>query len=465
MTTPRAAQLCRITVFGPDGKADLAVPVSTTVADLLPVLLKRTRQEQPGDEGGSWVLQRLGEEPMDPDGTPETLDWLEGEQLHLRPADNPLPELDFDDLAEGISTSVQQRGDRWRPEFSRLLFRVLSCAVLGVVGLVLLGCGPTLLHAITAGVIAVGCLGLAAPIARKLHDAVLAVVFGLAACAFAAIGALIAADGVPDAAAATPGGLLAAGASSATCAAVLLVVVHFAAKDVSLAPFLCALSVSVALLALIGLAAGFGLAPGQSAGLVSTVVFGLVVFAPRMCLRAAFLRGPQLPRNAADLQEDIDPVPASEAESRTSNADRYLSVVMVSAAAVLAGSFPLVLAEQGWASWAFVALLASAVLLRSRNFLGAWQRVSLVAVGTLGLSMVTLHFATVFSPLWWVVLVLGMLVVLFAVVKASLRPPNRRMLPIWGHLANVFDTATAIAVVPVLLQLLGVYAWARGLFG
>ncbi|GAA0504195.1 type VII secretion integral membrane protein EccD [Saccharopolyspora subtropica] len=465
MTTAGAAQLCRITVFGPDGKADLAVPVSTTVADLLPVLLKHTRQQPPGAESVSWVLQRLGEAPMDPDGTPETLDWLEGEQLHLRPADDPLPELDFDDLAEGIATSVQQREDRWRPEFGRRLFRVLSCAAVAVIGLVLLTDGPTALHASSAGVLAAVFLVAMTPIARKLHDTALAVLCGLAGCAMAGIGALLLADGVPDAAAPTPQGLFAAGASTAAAAAILLVVRQFAAKDVSFAPLLTVLSVSLAVLALLGIAAGFALTPGQAAGVLSTVAFGFVIFAPRMCLRAAFLRGPQLPRNADDLQQDIDPVPADEVDAKSATADRYLSVVMVSAAVVLAGAYPLVLAEPGWASWAMVGLLSGAVLLRSRNFLGVWQRVPLAISGTLGFTLVTLYFAALFAPVWWLVLLLGLLVVLFALVRAALRPPTRRMLPIWGHLANILDTATAIALVPLLLQLLGVYAWARGLFG
>ena len=91
--------------------------------------------------------------------------------------------------------------------------------------------------------------------------------------------------------------------------------------------------------------------------------------------------------------------------------------------------------------------------------------VVLAVAGTFGLSLVVLHFAREFSPGWRTVLLLALLLVLFALVKAVSRPAGRRMLPIWGHLANIFDTCTALAVVPLLLQLLGVYAWARGLFG
>jgi hypothetical protein len=44
-----------------------------------------------------------------------------------------------------------------------------------------------------------------------------------------------------------------------------------------------------------------------------------------------------------------------------------------------------------------------------------------------------------------------------------LRPPPRRLLPIWGHLANWLETLSAVAILPILLQLFGTYAWAIGL--
>jgi len=56
-----AADLCRITVHGPDGRADLAIPAAATFGLLLPVLARHVNRGQ--DEGKDWVLQRLGEPP------------------------------------------------------------------------------------------------------------------------------------------------------------------------------------------------------------------------------------------------------------------------------------------------------------------------------------------------------------------------------------------------------------------
>jgi type VII secretion integral membrane protein EccD len=460
-----AAELCRITVFGPDGRADLAVPVSTTVADLVPVLLSHTRERPATGDQGSWVLQRLGGPPLDPDGTPETLDWLEGEQLYLRPAADPLPELDFDDLADGIATSVEQRTDRWKPEYSGILFRALAAAVAAVIGLVLLDDGPTGFHAGFAVGVGLVFISATAVVARKLADLALARLAGLAGCVFAGLAGLIAGDGVPDAAAATPQGILIGAGGTAVAAAILLVLRRFVADDIPYAPFVTVLLLAVVLIVGVWLGLWLGLRPGQVAGVLETLLLAVVIIVPKVTIRVAYLRGPQLPRNAEDLQQDIGPAPAAEVSSRTATADRYISVATVCTASVLVGSFPFMLAEPGWIGWTMVSVFSAAVLLRSRSFRGVWQRVSLAVAGTAGLSLVVLSLAQRFPVSWWTVLLLGLLVGLFAVVKAALRPVGRRMLPIWGHLANIFDTVTALAVLPLLLWLLGVYAWARGLAG
>ncbi|MFD9895278.1 type VII secretion integral membrane protein EccD [Amycolatopsis sp. NPDC059027] len=460
-----AGELCRITVYGPDGRADLAVPVSTTVADLVPVLLSHTRRNPEAEEQGSWILQRLGETPLDPDGTPETLDWLEGEQLYLRPAADPLPELDFDDLADGIATSVAQRGDRWKPEYNAVLFRVLSGVVALVIALALLGDGPTGLHAGFALGLGVVFIAGAAVVAKKLADLMLTRLAGLAGCVFVGLAGLITADGAADMAALTPQGIVVAGGATAVSAAVLLILRRFVADDIPFAPFVTVFLVALALIVGVWLGSGFDLTPGRVAGVLATLFLGVVIFVPKVAIRAAFLRGPQLPRNAADLQQDIDPAPADEVSARTATADRYISVAMVSAAAVSVGSYPFILAEPGWIGWTMVSLLAAGLLLRSRSFVGVWQRISLVTAGTVGLGLVVLFHAQRFPPEWRTVLLVGVLLALFAVVQGALRPVNRRLLPIWGHLANIFDTVTGLAALPLLLQLLGVYAWARGLAG
>ena len=131
MNAPVATDLCRVTVVGPDKRVDLAVPVSLPVSDLLPLLLKHTSSPGSRNEpGASWVLQRLGWMPMQPSDTPESLDWNEGEQLYLRSGENAFPEMEFDDLAHGMATTMADQPGRWRKSYNHPLFLGLSVALL-----------------------------------------------------------------------------------------------------------------------------------------------------------------------------------------------------------------------------------------------------------------------------------------------------------------------------------------------
>ncbi|MGW4994640.1 type VII secretion protein EccB [Streptomyces mirabilis] len=71
---------CRITVVGPEHRVDLGVPVTITVDELLPVPASRLGVSD--DLGGGDVLQRLDEEPPEPDGTPESLGLSHGSTVH-----------------------------------------------------------------------------------------------------------------------------------------------------------------------------------------------------------------------------------------------------------------------------------------------------------------------------------------------------------------------------------------------
>ncbi|WP_043475327.1 EsaB/YukD family protein, partial [Kitasatospora sp. MBT66] len=118
-------EVCRITVDGPAGRADLAVPVTTTVAALLPVLT-RDLPATPDRATPAWVLQRLGEDPLDPEATPATAGLRHGDVLRLRPAEDPLPALHFDDIADGVADRVGRGPGRWHPGLTRALALLLA---------------------------------------------------------------------------------------------------------------------------------------------------------------------------------------------------------------------------------------------------------------------------------------------------------------------------------------------------
>jgi type VII secretion integral membrane protein EccD len=470
MPSADVTDLCRLTVLGPDRKVDLAVPSDTTVATLLPILLGHTGDEshltESGDVQGSWVLQRLGGPPLDPDGTPGSLDLLEGEELYLRPAENPLPELDFDDLADGIATAVNRQRDRWNPEFGYRLFLTLAAAVTGLIVTILLQDSPALARSAGAGALALA-FGLGTALAGKhLRDRVITTLAGVASCGLAALAGLSAAtDAGRRGVELTPLSLSAALAAAAATALLLIALHWLLADQIPVAPFTGLLVISAVSIAMLWIHVGAGYTLSQTAGLTGAFLMGVVVFAPRMVIQAARLRGPQLPRTAEELQQDIEPVPAEEVLIKGALADRYLSVVFIGVSLAYAGVFQYLASDRSWGGTALAIVYSAALLLRARNLYGAWQRVSVTVAGTWGAVLVLMTVSRTANPEFRILIVAGLLLLLAVLVTAALRPPTRRMLPIWGHLANGLDTAAGLAAIPLLLQLLGVYAWARGLAG
>ncbi|SDT10020.1 type VII secretion integral membrane protein EccD [Actinoplanes derwentensis] len=467
MSTATQGQLCRITVVGPDRRADLAVPHTVTVAALLPVLLRHiaaTDSTPPGGDEGAWVLQRLGEEPFDLAGTPESLDWLEGEELHLRPAQDPLPELDFDDVAEGIATVVNRRGDRWQPEYRRPLFVILAAVLMVLVAMVLTGRGALTGQVAAAAVIAVA-LGAAALIsARKVPDGVFSLLFGLGSAGYTGLAAARVVT-VPDGPAVTWSTALAFAVGVFVLTDLLLLAQRTVTPYLPVAPtMVAALTAGVTVLLLLAQSAS-GMTPPQSAALGIALFVVVVVVAPRVAVKLARLRGPQLPKTGADMTYDIEPAAFDTVRDRTHEADTYLTVVMVTGALVLPVLFHYTLGDPGWAGWLYVLLVAAALLLRARAFFGLWQRVALTVAGTAGIVLVVRRLTELLPAAGWWVLLTTLLVLLVPLVMAAMRPGARRMLPFWEYTATFFDVATGVVALPVLVQILGLYAWARGLFG
>ena len=461
--------LCRITVIGPDRKVDLAVPSTTPVANLLPVLLHHTTVDGRRLDGdtpeGAWVLQRLGQAPFELTGTPESLDWLEGEELYLRVAEDPLPELDFDDLAEGVATVVNRRNDRWQPEYRRILFLVLSVVGMGAIAAVLSDRGPVAPQVITAGTLAAGFLTAALVSARRLTDNAFALLFGIGSAAFAALAWSSAVDGDPEGIALTGRAVLLGSVAVVCVVAVLLLAQRTVTPRMPFAPFLVLGVAALMVVGILLLQISSGLTPEQTSAVAASVMFALVVAAPRGAVKLSRLRGPQLPKTGEDMSYDIEPVRSDEVKVRANDADTYLTVVMLSAAVLLPVLFRFTMAVPGWAGWTLVLVLASAILLRARTFFGVWQRIGLTVAGTVGFLMVVMKLSDMLSPAWRYTLLGGLLALLLPLVLAALRPWPRRLLPFWEYSATFFDVVTGLAVLPVLAQVLGLYAWARGLFG
>jgi type VII secretion integral membrane protein EccD len=407
------------------------------------------------------VLQRLGEAPLDPDATPETADLHDGDVLHLRPAIDPIPELHYDDLSEGVAKAIAARTDRWQPESTHRL--VLGLAVLAEFALALVlvfGAGTGALAASSALVIALVLGSGSVAIDRQLEDRALALVAGLGACGFALLIGLLGWQDVVDVTKPKPWGVAVAGISVAVVAGALV------AAGRTAAAVYCTIAATAGAAMVAGLLVTTTSLDGPGAlGVVEVVLVMAGTFGPRISARFARLRLPDLPRTAAELQKDIDPVPGSVVTARTATADAYLTALIASGSVVAAVDALLVVPTTGWINWVLPLVFGLALLLRGRSLRSVWQRGATVWAGAVALAAVVVSYGLSLTPggrTGVVVLLLGTVVLL---VIGAWRLPTVRLLPAWGRLGDIAELWSALALVPLLLQLVHTYAFFRALAG
>ncbi|WP_405746009.1 type VII secretion integral membrane protein EccD [Streptomyces sp. NBC_01525] len=454
-----ATEVCRITIDGPGGRADLAVPMSTPISALLPVLIRHA-VAGPDAAGKPWVLQRLGEDPLDADGTPQILGLRHGDLLHLRPADVSLPALHFDDISDGVAHAIGGQPDRWSPELTRRLALAVACVVLTALAAAVLGTGPGLLTSLACGMVALvlstGCV-LAS---RKRANSGSILLAGFGAFAFAGLAGLTFRQGVGGAyAPGLPGVLVAAG-----CVGVLAVAM------LALRPLPMVLPATF-LLTAVAAASGVILAAvthwhgTQAVAVVAVAMFVLGHFGPRLSLRMARLRIPQLPRDAEELQTGIDPEPERLINRRVSAANAYLNTLNMSSALVYIVACWLLVHDLSWIGWLLPLVFSAAILLRARGMTGTMQRIPMTVAGVLGLALVLVLRTAPAGPVSRGTVLAVLLAAVALLLVAAWRLPTNRLLPLWGHGGDILEMITAMALLPLLLQELHVFAYFRSLAG
>jgi type VII secretion integral membrane protein EccD len=470
-----AAEPCRLTVVGPARRADLAVPASVTLGELLPWLLRHVADED--DRWRPWVLHRLGEEPLDPEHTPESAQLRHGDVLHLRAEGDALPAAQFDDVAVGVAGALSDRRDIWRPAFTGRLQLGTACLALTAFVAAATGAHPWWRLPVYLGfgavVLGAGC----ALAGLRRADTAIGVVGGLGACVLAALTGLAARRGLPGIESPGREGVLLAGACAAVVAFALLAVFAGLAgsrpashtADRAIRPvFGAALVTGLAAVAGSWLALAAHWDATRASAVLAVVMFVTGGRSLRLVLRAAGLRVPYLPRDAEELQQDIEPEPGDRVARRAATAVAWLDSLTMGSSVVFGVAFVQLLRSPravGWIGLALAATLAAAVLLRARGMAGVRQRAFLAISGAFGFAALAVAMGVAGSPLPRAAAPLVLLAAGGALLAAAGRPPGSRLLPIWGHLADLLETGTAVALVPLLLQLLHVYAYARNLAG
>jgi type VII secretion integral membrane protein EccD len=206
----------------------------------------------------------------------------------------------------------------------------------------------------------------------------------------------------------------------------------------------------------------------DTAGAVSIVAVTLFLFATlgaRVAARLARLRVPTLPRTTDELQQDIDPAPASMIASRSALADGYLTAVIVASSVLSLVDSVVLIGVDGWISVVLPLVFGLACLLRAKSLLSVWQRGATVWAGSLIITAVVIAYAFSLAPVGRIGLLVGVVLIVAMLVIGAWRLPQTRLLPIWGQVADIAELWTAIALVPLLLVVLDAYAFFRALAG
>ncbi|MEV6907505.1 type VII secretion integral membrane protein EccD [Amycolatopsis sp. NPDC051071] len=451
--------LCKLRVRAPATSFELAVPVDIPLIDLMPTILGHAGQDlaEEGVDHDGWVLQRLGDPPLDQDSTVDVLDLRDGETLHLRPRREQLPAVHFDDIIDGLSTEARARPDSWSPRATRwtMLGCVLAVVLFGFWLLVSASDGwPTL---VAAGVAAFFLLVCSATAARALGDSPAALALALAAVPFIGLAGSLIPHG-PDGPVLTGARLLAACVAGAGAAALgMAAVADFAPVFISVATFglLCAAGGLVMML-------GADSAPA-SATIIAVIAVLLGAFVPRIAFRLSGLRLPGLPTSARELQEELDPHPGGEVVGKGRVADAFVTALFAAIGMACLVALEFVVRDRSWQAVTFAAVLSTLLLVHGRALGSVWQRLSVIVPGVYGvLRLLLASQEDTSNP---VPMVAGMFVLAAVVLVARWTVPGRRLLPQWGRLADLAETFAAVSLLPLALWLLGVFAFVRGLGG
>ncbi|MDV9193684.1 type VII secretion integral membrane protein EccD, partial [Streptomyces sp. SR27] len=231
------------------------------------------------------------------------------------------------------------------------------------------------------------------------------------------------------------------------------------------------LLLSVAVIALAGAVGGtlmltMDLTPGPAAAVVAVLAVAVGGLVPGISFRLSGLRLPALPSNAEELQEGIDPHPHAHVVSRTAQAEQWMTALYAAVGLVCAAVLTaLLLDDPGTPALVTAGTLCLLLLLHSRTIGNVWQRPAVFLPGLYGLLLAALTVGAGIAPGDRPVLLAVLLTLAGTTAVASWTVPGRRVLPHWGRAGDILHTCAAVALIPLVLWVLGVYGALRTVSG
>lgn len=448
-----ATGLARITVVSPQRRVDVALPDQAPLAELLPELLGRAgdRLADAGEQHGGWVLRRLDGAALPMTGTLSTAGVRDGEVLSLVPAAARWPELEYDDVVEGIADGARGFGARWTGDATRVTAVVAAgCVVLvalvGPSGVALTAGGAAALGVATALLVA-GVLAV-----RAYGEPLVGAALGAYALPFAFVGGQhILSDGPPSA----PHVLVGAASLVTWSAAAAVGIVRGSRIFVG--------GMTAGVLAGAGALLALGIRVTSAAAVLLVAVVICVTLAPPVAVRLGRLPLPVVVLPAEAVVPE-DPPDRGRVLAAVARADEILTGILGGCGLAAFGAAA-VLRPAGLAGSLLIGAAGAALLLRARLFVTVRHRVPLLGAGlaTLGLLAWSVH--PVAGGPTGAVLGAGLAVLVISVAAAGARYRRRPPSPYLGRAADILDTLCLVSLIPIACAVLGLYSVARGLGG
>ncbi len=429
--------LVKVTIDAPERRIDLALPERSTVAEVLPGILRHAGDDLAdfGALQGGWVLRRPDGEALETHRDLAGQGVRDGEILHLAPAHQHWPELEYDDLVDAIATDARSGGRAWTPGASRWCGLLAGTAAL----LTALVQQPSAYFALA---VAGGLMAIGVVLSRAVGDAAGAAMIGAVALVFALAGGVLTIQlpefGAPQ--------LTAGGA-----ALLLFGLLGYVGIARHTAVFVAA--VTGGALALVAGWLGGALDGTRSAAVVGAVAVALIPVAAPLAMRIGRLPKPVLPSTTADLLADAPQPPRRLLHAAVLRSAALYTGILAGLAAGLASCLYVLARSTSTPGRVLVVLIVGICLLRSRLLPVVAHRLSLIVAGLAGLGCLLVQ-----SPY-------GLLV--FAAVAAFLGLWYARNKPgaYLARYAELGEVVLVLLVVPILLWVLGLYGYVRGLGG
>lgn len=456
----------RVTVISPSRRIDLALPSSIALGEILPNIVRFSGYE-PGSVQESvhtWVLQRIGDDPLDPNAKVSALSIRDGEILHLRKRAAAMPDAAFDDVVDAVATATNAL-PAWTPTHSRRVALAMLAAVTTGIPLVLLmlraqARGWATFDPIMGG-ITLG-LGLGAGIAsivlsRAFNRHAVAATLGWITVALFGLGGFFMVPEQPQIHVALLVAFTAILIGSAT--------IGLAARVYPYAMLATVLTATLSLIVTMAMV----LMPSRTvevSAIAVAVMLVMMAALPQLSYMIAQIAMPVLPSDAEQLMADDEPIQL-DIVSRAVMADRLLAS-FIAATVVTAVIFCVPILQRGsWPALCLGAAVSLALLLRARAFVGLSQRLVILLGGIVStvVTVVQVGIHTAGSGL-----VLGIGAVVIVVAAAALmvyaaRGYDRILSPTWGRIGDIIEWIAIMAVIPLVLAVLDVYTFMLGLGG